>query len=210
METAFRTTGSTTPLSALIYNRQEKPFGRTWEEWTIKWWRWLLSIPKDKNPGLDMEGRVISMESADSDVIFLIGNYGGRTQRHYVIPAGKAALFPIINFQTSYTEEPHLKTEEDLKLRARKDMDDIVTKQAEIDGMPLVNVDDYRVQSDVFDIEYQERNVFDLAPGPTRGASDGYWIFLRPQSPSEHFIHTVGACSLGKTTVECFWRITVV
>jgi hypothetical protein len=210
METASKVGELQTSPYSLIYDRNDKPFGKTWEEWTEGWWQWVLSIPKDKNPGFDKTGKIFVLDKTDSDVIFLIGNYGGRSERQYVIPAGKALLFPVINFETSFTEEPCLKTDADLKSRAKRDIDDISRKEVEIDGISLNSMDNYRVQSDVFEINYPENNVFDLKPGPTYGISDGYWVFLKPLTVGEHLIHSVGACSLGKTMIECTWRITVV
>jgi hypothetical protein len=29
------------------------PFGFSFAEWAIKWWQWLLSIPKENNPAID-------------------------------------------------------------------------------------------------------------------------------------------------------------
>ena len=62
-----------------LFARNEKPFGDSWEQWTTKWWQWLLSIPKDVNPALDNTGELFSLATQDknSKVIFLPGNLGG-------------------------------------------------------------------------------------------------------------------------------------
>ncbi|HBP64057.1 MAG TPA: hypothetical protein DD730_07265 [Desulfosporosinus sp.] len=191
-----------------FFKRDEKPFGKTWEEWTADWWRWALSIPKDRNPGYDETGQKSNANQVDPNVWFLVGTYGGSAERSFSIPAGKALLFPIINFTTSYAEEPALKTESELILRAKTDIDDITHKEASIDGLKLVQVDRYRVSSQPFDMTLPENNVFGAKAGPTRAVSDGYWIFLKPLSMGEHTIHAAGSCSSGKTKVNAIWHIT--
>ena len=195
---------------SLMFSRHDKPFGKSWEEWTTRWWRWLLSIPKSDSPALDETGAKFYPDKQDkSDVIFLAGNLGGSSNRKYIISADRALLFPIINFTTSYKEEPDLKTEEDLDLRAKSDIDDIVKKNAVIDGKLVENISDYRVHAPPFDISFPPNNILDLDPGLTRSVSDGYWIFLKPLPVGFHEIHTVGACSSGKTRVDCTFHLEI-
>jgi len=196
-------------LNERMYSRNDKPYGKSWEEWTSKWWQWLLSIPKESNPGIDTTGEKFDANQNDPDVVFLVGTFGGSAERNYTIYADKSILFPIINFTTSYIEEPFLKTESELKSRAKKDIDDIVNKEAVVDGMKLQDVEKYRVQSPVFDLTYPENNVFELSSGSTRAISDGYWVFLKPLSPGMHDIHAVGSCSSGKTRVDITWHLDV-
>jgi len=118
------------------FSPEDKPYGFSFGEWTARWWQWVLSIPKESNPGIDETGEKFIMNN-DPHVIFLAGTYGGFAERDYTIPAGKSVLFPIINFTTSYIEEPTLKTESDLKERAKQDIDDIEKKEAIIDGMSV-------------------------------------------------------------------------
>jgi hypothetical protein len=195
----------------VLFGRQERPFGKSWEEWTIEWWQWLLSMPKEISPAIDKTGRKFNLETQDKDceVIFLAGNLGGYTERTYVIPAGKALLFPIINYSTSYSEEPQLKTEADLVQRATKDIDDIVEKMAMVDGHPIQGIENYRVQAPPFEVTLIRDNIFDVVPGITTASSDGYWIFLKPLSIGDHEIHTRGSCSLGKTCVDSKLHLVV-
>ena len=194
-----------------LFIRNEKPYGYSWEEWTIKWWKWLLTIPKLSNPALDTTGELFSLETQDKDseVIFLPGNLGGYSARTYVLPSGKALLIPIINFTTSYSEEPTLRTELELLSRANNDIDDITEKFAEIDGHPIYNLEEYRVRAPPFETFVIPDNIFNVTPGQTTAVSDGYWIFLRPLSIGMHEIHTFGSCSSGKTCVDSKLYLTV-
>ena len=189
---------------SLLFSRNETPCGRSWEEWTIDWWRWLLSIPRRASPALDSTGELFNLETQDKDckVIFLPGNLGGSTVRTYVLPSGKAILLPIINFTTSYKEEPYLKSEHELIDRAKKDIDDIVERFAEVDGEPIYSLEEYRVRTPPFWTIVIPNNIFNISSGETTAVSDGYWIFLRPLTAGNHKIHTIGSCSSGKTRVD--------
>jgi hypothetical protein len=194
-----------------LFLRNENPYGRSWEEWTIRWWNWLLSIPKQSNPALDASGELFNLETqnVNKHVIFLPGNLGGCSVRTYTLPLGRAFLIPIINFTTSYSEEPNLKNELDLLNRANRDIDDIVEKFAEVDGQPIYNIEEFRVRTQPFETFLISNNIFNVTPGQTTAVSDGYWIFLRPPSTGTHEIHTIGACSLGKTRVDSKLYLTV-
>jgi hypothetical protein len=169
----------------------------------------LLSIQKDNNPGIDATGIKFNPNQGNPDVIFLVGSFEGHAERKYVIPAGKSILFPIINFTTSYIEEPHLKTESELIVRAKEDIDSIIKKEAMIDGMKLQDIEKYRVQSPVFDLRYPENNVFGFVHGLTKAISDGYWVFLKSLTQGRHEIYTFGSCYSGRTTESMTWHLEV-
>ncbi len=194
---------------SLFYCRKEHPFGVSWEEWCCRWWKWALSIPRESNPGIDSTGEKYFLNPQWESVIFLVGTFGGRAQRSYKIPGGKSIFLPIINFETSFNEEPYLQSEEDLLSRVRRDIDDIIRRELIIDGNRVVNLDAFRITTDVFDLILPEDNVFGVKPGFTRAASDGYWAFLKPLPLGQHTIRASGACSSGKTTVDITWQITV-
>ena len=81
MGTVESTIDSDDRLGQILFSRRERPFGRSWEDWTVDWWQWLLSIPKDKNPGLDTTGKTVIPDSLVADVVFLAGNFGGNSER---------------------------------------------------------------------------------------------------------------------------------
>jgi hypothetical protein len=193
-----------------IYSRDTKPFDTTWEEWTARWWQWILSIPKDVNPGNDKTGKNFR-DQADSPVLFLAGTHrlSGPAERTVTIPANKAVLFPVINFTTSFEESPSLRTESDLISHAKANIDDIAKKEVSIDGKKVQNLAEFRVQSPIFSVTFPEDNVYGLKPGPTKGVSDGYWIFLEPLMPGNHKIHTLGSCLAGRVNIEVIYHLAI-
>lgn len=58
-----------------LYQRDEHPFGRSWEEWAALWCRWMLSVPKDTNPSLDETGKNCSINQHEENVWFLTGTF---------------------------------------------------------------------------------------------------------------------------------------
>ena len=184
-----------------MYTLKERPFGYPWEEWTVRWWKWFLAIPKEIHPAYDETGEKYAIGQTDPNTIFLAGTTGGISKRSINIVAGKAVLFPVINFSVSYTENPNLKTDEELISYARSQMEDIVKKEVNIDGVDLTISENNRVNSPPFDFSFPVNNVFGLNDGPTRGAGDGYWIFLKPLTPGKHTLRTFGTCMSGRIQI---------
>jgi hypothetical protein len=53
---------------------------------------------------------------------------------------------------------------------------------ATINGVELQRSDleKYRVQTDLFDLNMEDGNIFNAPKGSTRAASDGYFLFIKP------------------------------
>jgi len=170
----------------------------------------LAAIPAHANPAADEIGQYGGMDQVDRDVWFLAGTLGGKpVKRKCSIPAGRAILFPVINYEMNSLEKPQLRTESELVGHVQQDQDDIINLDAIVDGE---NVPIYRVKSDptFFAITAPEDNVV-LIPdgGTTQATADGYWVFLKPLHLGEHDIHFSGSCSAGIRKVNARYHITV-
>jgi hypothetical protein len=196
-------------VMSLLFCSKERPFGHNWQYWTTRWWRWFLSIPKVNSPAIDNTDEKSCVEQPDPNVWFLASTIGGRVERTVKIPSGKAVLFPVINVTISNSEDPTLNTDTDMTSFVRRHMDDIVKKQASIDGEDLFISEKFRVQSPPFNFSYPPNNIFGAQEGPTRGVGDGYWIFMRPVQPGKHTISTYGSCMSGKIQIEAKIQLIV-
>jgi hypothetical protein len=185
-----------------IYGTDEHPLGKSWQEWTTEWWRWFLSMPKNGHPSYDSARKNWAGNEQDSNVVFLAGTINGKVKRRIVIPPKKAILFPVINFTTSYSEDPALKTDAEMIAHAKSNIDDIVKKRAIIDGTALLISEDNRVQTPPFDFSFPTDNIYGVREGPSRGVGDGFWIFLKPLMPGSHEIRTYGSCLSGRIEIE--------
>src|SRR5262245_30922229 len=77
-------------------------FGKTYAEWSVRWWRWLLSQPFDSNPTIDTSGTDCA-NGQSGPVWFLAGSpVKSAITRACDVPAGKAVLFPIINYENDF------------------------------------------------------------------------------------------------------------
>lgn len=201
------------PYTFSLYQRDVQPFGKTWEEWTTKWWIWFLSISKEMNPAADESGEKAIIGQTDPHVWFLAATTGGTVERSVTLPPGISLLFPVINATISYSEEPRLKNDYELTSYVKSHIDDILIKEASIDGLDIAISENHRVQSSPFEFSYPEKlpkdNIYLAHGGNTRGAGDGYWIFLKPLSKGEHYIRTFGSCMAGRVQIGVRWRVIV-
>ncbi len=170
-----------------------KPFGFHLGVWTAKWWRWALSIPKDRNPLIDRVGKNCT-EGQDGPVWYLAGtsNKMRAANRRCHIPSGKAILFPVLVSQFSFSEVPFIKTSEQLISYTSKDIGRSSLLEANIDGLNLHNLDKYRIRFGPFDLFLPENNIWNIKAGTTKAVSDGYWIFLKCLNDGKHEIYFHG------------------
>lgn len=198
---------------SVLFPSDSKPYGITLSQWTVKWWRWLLSIPKHKNPALDISGANLSEGQNDPNVWFLPGTLGGTAMRSCKIPLGKAILMPVINYRCSFADETGIKTEEELALKCKKEIDDIKNLSFVIDDMCVANMSSYRICSPLFDVHLGENNIENeiLCDNPfdTKMVSDGYWIFLKPLSIGLHKLVSSGSCHSGKIMIATNYHLYV-
>ncbi len=195
-------------VMSLLFCSKERPFGHTWQYWTTRWWQWFLSIPKSKSPAIDNTGKKSFVAQSDPNVWFLVSTISGRVERDVKIPSGKAVLFPVINVTISKSEDPTLATDADMISFVKVHMNDIVKKQASIDGEDLFISERFRFQTPPFNFSYPPDNIFEAQPGPTRGVGDGYWIFMKPLHYGIHNIRTYGSCMSGKIQIDATYKLT--
>ena len=117
---------------------------------------------------------------------FLAGTTQQLANRECIIPANKSILYPVLNFGATLADEPTLKTEQELIALARREMDRISNLEIKVDGEKISDIQNYRIQSPVFDIVLPENNLFGGLAGPTRGVSEGYWLFLKGLPKGNH------------------------
>jgi hypothetical protein len=196
-------------LTSMMYRIDERPFGKSWDEWATQWWKWFLSIPKDKHPAHDKTGERAHLNQNDPNVWFLAGTTGGSAERTIVIPSDTSVFFPVINITTSYLENPSLKSEEDMSSFINGHMMEIAKKEATIDGEPILISENNRARSPLFQFSFPTNNIFGTHDGETQGIGDGYWIFLKPLHKGTHYIRTSGACMSGKVQIDTTFKLVV-
>jgi hypothetical protein len=181
-----------------VFSIDAKPYGVTYAEWTARWWQWVTSLPKEDNPNYDYTGEKCA-KGQEGPVWFLGPTFGGSAERTCTMPAGKSILFPILTSSCDYITYPNIKTESDLLECAMKGNEEGVM-EASVDGVKLKDLQNYRIQSGLFNITIPENNVFGGPSGISEAMVDGFFVFLEPLTPGRHEIHFAGSVVDNPTT----------
>ena len=191
-------------------------YGKTYADWSVKWWQWVFSLPATNSPILDTGDDCSAGQSGP--VWFLAGAFVGTTNaRSCTIPAGLALFFPIANGWNDNTDCPSYDafSVEELVGLATGFVDSASGMSCTIDGVPVKGLDDpmtspYRVGPQVFSYTLASTdnilaNHFGLACIPNgimvaTAAEDGVYLLLAPLSAGQHIIQfTVESCHLDIT-----------
>src|SRR5215475_7925063 len=134
---------------------QSQPFGATYGEWSARWWRWVVSLPADRNP---LDDTAECSEGQRDHVWFLGGTYTpvpapnntvvGRATRQCHVPADTALFFPIVNAECSKAEDDGA-TEAELRECAEDLVDHAIAFSVEVDGQSI-DLARFRRESSLF------------------------------------------------------------
>src|SRR5215831_3488129 len=185
---------------------QSYPYGKSYGEWSAEHWKWTFSFPADHHPLLDtadcsagQSGRVWFLGGTFTTSVDPSGVVVGTADRDCTIPTGTALFFPLIATECSALEGNGT-TDAELRSCAQFFQDHAHDLMATIDGVPVANLDKYRVQSPLFtygplpDNNILELFNIDAPPGSTSpSVSDGVFLMLRPLSRGHHTLHFTSA-----------------
>lgn len=195
-------------VSELLFPPNSCPYEVSFSEWSSRWWRWLLSIPKGINPVTDTTGAFTFQSQVDPNVWFLAGTFGGSPIRKCTIPYGRAILFPVINYEACLVDEPLLINGLQLENKCKEEIDNIGELYCRVDQQEI-NLTKYRIPSGAFKIEIPIENCLSAEAGETLIASDGYWLFLQPLPRGKHIIQSFGSCLSGKIKIGCTFKVSI-
>jgi len=196
------------PIS--IYPIDSKPYGYSYGEWGARWWQWLFSIPRSKNPAFDPDGSNSNINQNNRNVFFLCQTYQERIysipNRTVTIPTQRSIFMPIINWVSVLHVDGE--TDNELAKVAKQRMDIVSNLEITINGRTIRDgLEGYRAQSPVFEIALPEDNIISLPPGITRAVSDGYWLFIKPLN-NDIKLSSFGSCSSGLTKIGVNYMCT--
>lgn len=183
------------------------PYGKSYGEWSAEHWKWLFSIPNAVNPANDFTG-VNAGQNQSGSVWFLAGSFCPEpplscsnfvVTRNITVPNGVALFFPILDSECS-TVEGNGTTDAELRACAQGFQDVGTGMTCSIDGVPVDNLQDYRVQSPLYTFgPLPEGNFLEVfgvdAPAGTTSpsVSDGVFLMVHPLGAGVHTIHFTGA-----------------
>jgi hypothetical protein len=188
--------------------------GLSYGEWDAQWWSNLLSTPVVNGSQPYLDGGAFEGENG---VLFLVGIPGGATF-DITIPPGTPLFFPVVSIECSVFEPDPFHGDDEASLRAcaKNLMDNTSGLFAVIDGVPVQDLDSYRVTSPLFEWgPLPEDNLFaffgfDAPAGTTSLAvDDGVWLLLPPLSVGTHELHFGGTFDSLGFGIDTTYRVTV-
>jgi hypothetical protein len=202
------------PNPGIAFPPGSSPYGISYAEWTARWWNWALGQPFGSDPISDPDGSFCDVGQS-GPVWNLAGTFGARATRGCTIPAGKAILFPIANVYVNFPcgcpacavpgLDPNL-IESCLASLGADYMDDIDHLEAELDGVPLQQLFDYRTPSGLFTLlpDASFSAIDGCVTGdPQPAVSDGFWVMLMPLSVGEHTLGFTASGTISLTDPNC-------
>ena len=186
---------------------QSRPYGMTYAEWTARWVQWIFSIPADQSPLTDPDGRFCHVGQS-GPVFFLGSNFGGTSVRSCTVPAGKSFLFTpggTIAFNT-----PGAETQDQLRAELAMGLADLTNVAAEVDGVPIHQLESYLVPSSpFFTFPLPPDNVFEIPAGPYDAFAGGFFLLLAPLPVGPHVIHMHDEFANGTVVSDVTYNLTI-
>lgn len=187
--------------------------GLSYAEWGAQWWSTVFSLPVVEGTHPYLTGGAFG---GDKGVVFLAALSGGVTLE-VTVPAGAAIFFPVVNSECSVLEPDPFHGDDEAELRACANghIDNTSGLFTEIDGVPVQNLDAYRVESPLFEFTLPEDNLFqffglDAPAGTTSPAVDaGIYLLLAPLRVGTHTIHVGGTFDHMGFSIDTTFHITV-
>jgi hypothetical protein len=169
--------------------------GKSYAEWSAAWWQWALSLPANDNPFFDEGVSVNGANGQSGKVWFLTGviNESGTAARTLTVPKGTMLFFPVINTEASTLEvgTPFYGSNE-TELRETALSFALANAFAQIDGVPVQNLDRYTFLSPLFSFSVPDDNVLGVPSGEGFSVSNGVYLMLAPLPVGQHVIHFGG------------------
>jgi hypothetical protein len=182
------------PETLDIFGPKDEPFNETYEAHIKRFWKWILELPKYKNPWYDETGAICTREQPATDSIFYLGgNGGGRSEgwnRTCTVPYGKGLFIPVMVVAVSEKDFPGKRIEELGKI-ARKDQDSVTNLYLKIDSREYDDKElgGYRKQTDDFSVTFPENAIFGATKGVSKVVTDGHYIITNKLSKGNHIVH---------------------
>jgi hypothetical protein len=166
-------------------------YGKSYGEWSAKWWQWFMEHPIAGHPGVDSQDFDVS--SGQHGKVWFLGSPFGTVERTVQIPTGKALFIGMLNAEASDLEGLGA-TEAEQREIAEWLADHIVSVSCSVDGKPVRHIERFRVQSPQFSFTAPDPWIFSPAPsGEGTAVSDGYFVMVAPLSVGEHTIQFAGS-----------------
>jgi hypothetical protein len=177
-----------------IFPPTSHPYGQSYAEWSVAYWKWALSQPVTGHPFVDSPDFDVA-SGQDGKVWFLAGVLDSSqaltiTHRSCTIPSKKALFVSMVNSEWSSLEG--YPTEEEQRAAAVDLADHIVGMTCTLDGTPVDQIFKYRFLSPQFTFTAPTPWIFGATGGTGTAVGDGYYVFLKPLHVGHHTLRFTG------------------
>ena len=160
--------------------------------WTAKYWQWIYSKPKDRNP---LRTGEISIEEFMSLPCTGGGEDSGRKVTLSERDSHKDILIPV--FASEYCTGELPGASDDELLRMARSLSKPEEMEVTLDGTPLTP---HYIETDPFEISVPNNHMLEnekAAPGFYRAIACGYWCKINGLAKGKHLIKFGGSGSNG-------------
>lgn len=194
-------------LGMTLFGQNDTPYGKSMQQWSNRWWNWMVGQPMDTNPTEDLKGKFANNCQTYDNVYFLCGTTKtmNNVVRNCEIPDGKSILLPVICYEHSLLEDSSVTDPLELLRLSTKDLNDYKVN----DISTIIDRKEYntnngiiRIRSPLFRITLPKNNVWGIdKEGFTVAASDGYWLFINDIDPGSYDISVKAKPSSSNTGI---------
>jgi hypothetical protein len=180
-------------ISQPLYPVNSRPYNTSYGDWLAKWWQWFIGIPANDHPTNNPLSPDKCSLHQQGPVWFLPDKPEGTGDKSIVfnctIPQGKAIGFTI---ETGECDSGMREVGNNLGMMAtcatKGNLAQYVANslRATFDGVDLKNLQEFRVQSNPFNISIPESNYYGADAGTFNALASGYFYILSPLSPGKH------------------------
>jgi hypothetical protein len=200
------TTLAEPPANSLVFRATDKPFGKSYTQWSEEWWQWALALPVEGHPFSEPFTNDDCNSGQRAPVWFLGISVleDPLVERSCNIPANMAVFIGLPNVECD-SRTPDFPPDfggqtASVQRKCAKfyaDHIDVDTLFCELDGDPVTNdLRSFRFRSSQFTFVAPTPWIFGTKGGPGTAVSDGYYVMLKPLSKGNHTLRCGGAFHL--------------
>jgi hypothetical protein len=169
--------------SSLIFPRDSRPYGLSYEEWATEWWRYFVAIPEADSPAADQTGEKCSINQNNDRAWFLVGAFQGKITRTCEVPADKAVVGAFIGIACNERQDGPVNT---LVECAEEGPKYLRLARFTIDGTEIPNVANYKVTSPPSNMSFPEGAVWGAPEGNYALAGSSIMFVVNPLPAGNH------------------------
>jgi hypothetical protein len=186
---------------ARVFPPDSSPFGQSYRQWAIDWFRWAGGTPTPANPFVHPDN---CGPGASPRAWFLPGTTGGNQTATCRVPEGKGLLVsPLGNFCSGATNG--VSTFSALRDCALAGLANVTAVRLKIDGHRVRHLNRFFVVTRKFAFHIPADNIFGVPAQTTPAVVVGQFIMIRPLEEGRH---TVVAFVASPDLPQGFGRIT--